>query len=83
MSAIHVNPLVSDGNWTIGYDDDGLAGQWPGNMAQTTQDSDFVRAREGAEFHDSNELYVASWDGDEIVWKDADGNFAPVRQILA
>ncbi len=31
---MHVNPMVSDGQFTIGYDADGRAGQWPGDPRQ-------------------------------------------------
>ena len=54
---IHVDPIASDGNWTIGYDDDGLAGEWPGNMTEITGDRDFMIAKLGNTFSDGNSEY--------------------------
>lgn len=43
--------VASDGQWTIGYDADGLAGIVPGNMAESFEKaSDFQRVSEGYEF---------------------------------
>ena len=77
---IHVNPVVSDGAFTIGYDADGVAGQWLGNMSETT--GDFMPARIGSEFSDGNEVWDAAENGDEIVWRDGAGNWTPIRDVL-
>ncbi len=77
---IHVNPVVSDGQFTIGYDADGVAGQWPGNMAERTDY--FMPARIGAEFSDGNEVWDAAENGDEIVWRDGAGNWTPIAEVL-
>lgn len=78
---IHVNPVASDGQYTIGYDDNGFAGQWPGNMAETTDY--FMPTHVGSEFSfsDGNEIWVAHDLGGEIVWMDAEGNWTEVREI--
>ena len=44
-------PVASDGNFTIGYDADGLAGIVSGNMVESFEkSSDFQSVREGYEF---------------------------------
>lgn len=60
---IHVNPVHSDGQWTIGHDDDGLPGQWPGNMEDVCGDKDFMVMRPGMEFCDGNQSYRLDSDG--------------------
>jgi len=60
-------PVASDGSFTIGYDADGLAGFIPGNMVDTFEkSSDFQRVREGHEFSDGNETYVAESESDSF-----------------
>lgn len=80
---MHVNPLASDGNFTIGYDADGLAGEWPGNMADMCHPVDFIRARIDKEFSDGAMTYFCVLDGEDTVWANPDGSVTPVRQILA
>lgn len=77
---MHVNPITSNGNLTIGYDADGVAGQWEGNMTETT--ADFAPVRLGTEFSDGNETWDAYEDGDEIVWRDGAGNWNAIREVL-
>ena len=74
---IHVKPIASDGQTTIGYDDDGLAGQWPGNMTEVCDDRDFSIAREGQIWSDGTEIWdVVAEDGaySELTWRDGDGD---------
>lgn len=80
---MHVNPLVSDGNFTVGYDSDGLAGQWPGNMAESCREVDWMPARLDQEFSDGAMVYFCVLDGDALAWANPDGSVTPVRQILA
>ncbi len=70
---IHVNPIASDGNTTIGYDDDGLAGMWAGNMAETCDDHEFAMAKEGLEWSDGKELWDVFVEG-ELIWRDGAGD---------
>jgi hypothetical protein len=57
MSAtMHTNPIASDGQFSIGYDANGVAGQWPGNMTETCRTIDWMPAAIDAEFADGNEL---------------------------
>ena len=79
---MHVNPVASDGAFTIGYDADGVAGQWPGNMTETTSAFDFARARGGATFNDGNEGWDAHEDGGSVVWRDGAGNWEPAQDTL-
>jgi len=78
---MHVNPVVSDGQFTIGYDADGVAGHWIGNMSETTDY--FIKASDGTLFCDGNEMWDAHDLGDgEIVWRDAEGNWTEVKEVL-
>ena len=54
-------PVASDGNFTIGYDADGVAGIVTGNMVESFEkSSDFQRVREDAEFHEGGgSVFVA------------------------
>lgn len=79
---MHVNPVTSDGNYTIGYDDDGVAGQWDGNMTETT---DYFRpSNDGDEFSTGHEIWICEDDGDgEIVWVSPEGEWATAKETLA
>lgn len=66
---IHVNPVASDGQFTIGFDADGSAGMWPGNMADAIPSVDFGRQEVGAEFSDGSDTWTAVENGDEIAWE--------------
>lgn len=79
---MHVNPMVSDGQFTIGYDADGVAGQWPGNMAETCKPLDWMPAKIDTEFSDGNEWWTTIEDGGQIVWQNPNGSITPVREIL-
>ena len=71
---MHVNPVASDGKFTIGYDADSVTGRWPGNMTETCETKDWLKAKEGDEFHDGSELWdVVATEDDELVWRDGDG----------
>ena len=59
--------VASDGQWTIGYDADGVAGFIDGNMKDSFEKaSDFQAVREGHEFCDGNENYVAEVEYDSF-----------------
>ena len=77
---MHVNPVTSDGLYTIGYDADGVAGQWDGNMSETTDY--FRKAQEGDSFCDGNEDWLLIEDMGELVWLSPDGNIADVSRTL-
>jgi len=69
--------VASDGQWTIGYDADGVAGFIEGNMADTFQrECDFHRVREGYEFVEGGgAVFVAQTEYDNngnqvIVWNE-------------
>lgn len=79
---LHVNPLVSDGSFTIGYDADGVAGQWPGNMAESVESAIFIQAKEGDTFCDGSAEWDAYLDGEELVWRDSVGNWIAPRALL-
>lgn len=80
---MHVNPITSDGQFTIGYDADGLAGQWPGNMTQSCETADFMIAREGQTFADGSEEWDAVWASDDtLVWRDPEGDWIDPDEIL-
>ena len=72
--AMHVNPLYSDGNFTVGYDDDGIAGQWPGNMVSFCEKWDFIPAQEHHVFWDGNEAYHIERRAQTLYWVDEEGN---------
>jgi len=81
--SIHVNPVVSDGQWTIGYDDDGRAGLWPGNMTSDCDEKDFIPATLDTEFSVGNETYTCDEHADEIYWVRPDGSWVSIRETLA
>lgn len=79
---MHVNPIASNGENSIGYDADGVAGQWPGNMAETCKQSEWIQAGLDSELVDENEWWTTVEDGGRIVWQNPDGIVTPVREIL-
>lgn len=66
---MNVTPVASDGQWTIGYGD-GIAGIWPGNWAESVEESEFMKVSSGASFSDGNEVWEAA-EGDEIIWTES------------
>jgi len=58
----NVRPVISDGQYSIGYDADDRAGQWDGNMTETC--TEFRVAKEGDEFSDGSE----SWRVEDGGW---------------
>ncbi len=80
---MHTNPMTSDGNWTIGYDDDGIAGQWDGNMSESCDDRDFITAQEHHTFHDGTEEYHIEVDQNgTLYWANAENYGQPIDEIL-
>ena len=79
---MHVSPLTSDGIFTIGYDADGCAGKWPGNMSESTLSENWVAATEGDTFSDSWGVWDSYIDGEELVWRDPAGNWISPRALL-
>ena len=59
--------IASDGELTIGYDADGLAGMVPGNMVTSFEKvCDFRMVCKGREFYDGHYFYVAQQECDSF-----------------
>lgn len=84
---IHVNPVATDGDVTIGYDANGVAGYWPGDMSETCESDEFFVAKYDddfpIEFESSEESYdLHKTDSGEIVWRDGSYNWTPIKDVL-
>lgn len=78
---VHVNPVASDGKVTIGYDADGWAGQWPGNMTETT--NEWGIACSPTEFSDGNAVWTLQERADGVlVWADGEGTAYSPEPLL-
>jgi hypothetical protein len=84
---IHVCPVATDGDVTIGYDANGVAGTWPGNMTETCESREFVVAEYDyfslTQFDSVNDCYdLCITDSGELVWRDGAYNWTPIRDVL-
>lgn len=84
---MHVNPVATDGYMTIGYDANGVAGSWPGDMAETCESDEFFQAHYDevffVEFESVDESYdLYRTESGDLVWRDGSCNWTPINEVL-
>jgi hypothetical protein len=82
---MHVNPLVSDGRYTIGYDADGLPGIWEGYMLSSIDTHEWHTMHRGARFIDTDDqpwILVAREEDGVWCWQGPDGRILDPEVVL-